>query len=332
MIVQCGHCGAPLDVNETDTIVCCRYRGMKNERARTRTIAERTPADFTPPPKWRPPPEFPADSDKELTYSKGSGGWIGCAIVSLVVVVPCLIAGGAALHDCTGFLGSEPSKLVALETLDGTPQALGAQLAQSTVNESSVWADLYDSRFIRVSFSWDSERMDHPSSFYFGPRGDKPSPADMLLLLGAGYALAGLGKLGPTTTVDRAETEVRKLFPGASIDSSSGVRVKVPLAHASFGRAEFNWNNQRGAKLARIELESFKIGAPLPQASLLACLSKTWMSASSSEIDFMKKTQLYRWSVDGASVELYPERMDITPGAIDSAGWTKLTATIDACR
>src|SRR5581483_5690680 len=118
----------------------------------------------------------------------------------------------------------------------------------------------------------------------------------------------------------------RKVFPGAVVDSTSGVRAKIALDHAAFGVAELDWSNQRGATLNHLELRPFRYNGPFDQNAMLACLSKTWLSAVATEMDFMKKTHSYRWNVESANIELYPERLAIYfyDKVVDAAAWAKI--------
>ncbi len=68
MIIECGHCGAPLDVKKGDRTAKCTYCATSNQVQTTRTVAFETPPDWRPPPQWIPPAHFAADSSKTLTY------------------------------------------------------------------------------------------------------------------------------------------------------------------------------------------------------------------------------------------------------------------------
>ena len=127
MILECGHCGAPLDVREGVSITTCKYCGKANDRQRMRTIAAETPRDFRPPPKWIPPAQFPAPSNIPLEYHRNKGAvakpfvfvWlafaIGMAIVGAVVASQAVrgksskVAGGSLFSS-----GATPAMLAAL--------------------------------------------------------------------------------------------------------------------------------------------------------------------------------------------------------------------------
>jgi hypothetical protein len=169
MIVQCGHCGAPLDVPERAIVTKCRYCGTTNERKKLRTIAEETPRDFAPPKEWRPPPEFPADSNTPLTYKSGGGGKVLAIVGSVFAVVIALnlfVRGGA--------LAIQPQRL-ARGSIEGTPQqvakSMGGDAFGTTVGvrlRSDVWE--------RAGFVWGREVSDHPISFSLSPKKQRPDP------------------------------------------------------------------------------------------------------------------------------------------------------------
>ncbi|HEY8432641.1 MAG TPA: hypothetical protein VIL20_29925 [Sandaracinaceae bacterium] len=60
MLVECKHCGAPLDVGASASIVRCSYCGIHNRVRSMRTIAEQAPPGWAPPPAWTPPPTWTA--------------------------------------------------------------------------------------------------------------------------------------------------------------------------------------------------------------------------------------------------------------------------------
>ncbi|HVK69735.1 MAG TPA: hypothetical protein VM694_34995, partial [Polyangium sp.] len=72
MILECRHCGAPLDVKPDAALTKCRYCDTTSERRLLRTVAAETPRDFRPPKQWVPPPHVPAASNQPLTYHSAS--------------------------------------------------------------------------------------------------------------------------------------------------------------------------------------------------------------------------------------------------------------------
>lgn len=97
MIIECGHCGAPLNVKENDTLARCCYCG-KTQRVRTaRTTMQHTPANWQPPPQWVPPPQFSAQSiplrfDPSKTVRKVVIIIAVVSIVTGIVPIACVVA------------------------------------------------------------------------------------------------------------------------------------------------------------------------------------------------------------------------------------------------
>ncbi len=172
MIIECGHCGAPLDLAENRAVFRCRYCGTKNERVRARTVADRTPSGYKPPRTWKPPAEFAADSSVELAYKPDRMALWGLALVLVTVVVPLVVAGGACIEERTGFFDSDPERLARATSLAGSPQALADTLGGKAF-DSSLSVDLHADRYKLVSLSYDRDNLTHPTSFAFLPRAEK---------------------------------------------------------------------------------------------------------------------------------------------------------------
>jgi hypothetical protein len=58
VIVECKHCGAPLDVERSSAFARCSYCGHTNKVKSAKTLMAESPAAWTPPPVWQPPPSF----------------------------------------------------------------------------------------------------------------------------------------------------------------------------------------------------------------------------------------------------------------------------------
>ena len=161
MLIECGYCGAPLDVPDGTQTSKCRYCG-KSSRVGARTIAQQTPPNWAPPQRWRPPEHVPANSDEELSY-RGSGGG-GGVIVAIVVV---LLAGGGitaavlASHGAIG--GLDPAKLDDVTLLEA-PTALQSRIG-GTWSESAHWVIVnMKSPFQTGVFSYSGDARTRPSS------------------------------------------------------------------------------------------------------------------------------------------------------------------------
>lgn len=54
MLLECGRCGAPLDVSPDARVVKCKYCDRSDRVASSKTLAALSPADFFPPKTWTP--------------------------------------------------------------------------------------------------------------------------------------------------------------------------------------------------------------------------------------------------------------------------------------
>jgi hypothetical protein len=94
MIIECGHCGAPLDVRETHRVTKCNYCGIANQVKSTRTIAFETPQGWRPPTTWTPPQHAAANSGTVLAYRAVKTGVAAVLTVTLIIFL--VIGGGVA--------------------------------------------------------------------------------------------------------------------------------------------------------------------------------------------------------------------------------------------
>lgn len=91
MIIECGHCGAPLDVKPGAATTRCLYCGTTSRTKSTKTVAFETPKDWSPPKQWTPPAHVKADSNQVLHLKRAARG-----IVSAVMTVVTLVGVGVA--------------------------------------------------------------------------------------------------------------------------------------------------------------------------------------------------------------------------------------------
>lgn len=161
MILECGHCGAPLDVKENARLTKCRYCGVTSERQRLRTIAAATPRDFHPPKVWVPPASAEADSNVPLEYKKQKGS-PGCAIAVVLVLLTGAAIGGYKLLHYAAF----SPKDLARTTLDGPYQAWCKE--RPTGHEMTDWCvvKLKTERYDFVNVTWKPSHPDHASGFH----------------------------------------------------------------------------------------------------------------------------------------------------------------------
>ncbi|MBW2456950.1 MAG: hypothetical protein JRI68_20720 [Deltaproteobacteria bacterium] len=62
MIIECTHCGAPLDTQPNTTLARCAYCGTTQRVKSARTQYQQTPPNWNAPRQWTPPPQFKARS------------------------------------------------------------------------------------------------------------------------------------------------------------------------------------------------------------------------------------------------------------------------------
>jgi len=186
MILECRHCGAPLDVKADVSLTKCRYCGTTSERRLLKTISAETPRNFQPPRQWIPPPHVPAPSHQPLTYHAAAPrtavvGAFAAAILMFVVGVSVFVnirkprgAPGAGVFTS----GLAPKDLAAVR-IDQNPQNLAKALS-GRVSDVMVTVPLAHDRFQLVSFLWDKDTPEHPYSFTFVPRSETtPDPRVM---------------------------------------------------------------------------------------------------------------------------------------------------------
>ncbi len=86
MLIQCGNCGAPLDVDEGRTVVRCSYCRGSNDVRSTKTISQQTPHDWRAPRSWTPPADAKAPSTPLSYRSQRRAVLIATAISGLVLL------------------------------------------------------------------------------------------------------------------------------------------------------------------------------------------------------------------------------------------------------
>ena len=92
MLVECSHCGAPLDVRDGLRFVKCAYCDHTSRLRSMHTIAAEAPPGWKPPQQWTPPPNKPAPVQQVLVYHETRPPRRG------------LLAGAAALLTVIGVL------------------------------------------------------------------------------------------------------------------------------------------------------------------------------------------------------------------------------------
>lgn len=182
MILECGHCGAPLDVREGVSITKCKYCGKSNERQRMRTISAQTPRDFRPPQQWIPPTQFPAPSNLPLKYH-GNRAPLVIALVTFAAIAgigATMVGVGASVWSISrtshgtskpGILssGATPAMLAALD-LNQNPAGIAKTLSvrpseiactyRCPMRDSSTsrFPGMTNRRITRRAFTWQHEK------------------------------------------------------------------------------------------------------------------------------------------------------------------------------
>jgi len=84
VLIECGHCGAPLNVGAEQRVARCDYCRRSNEVLRANRLEPETPAGWTPPPAW-------TDAETGRTLPRRSSGARGLIVLGAAVAV--LVAG-----------------------------------------------------------------------------------------------------------------------------------------------------------------------------------------------------------------------------------------------
>lgn len=116
VIVECSHCGAPLDVERGSAFARCSYCGKTNKVKSAKTLMAESPVAWKPPPVWQPPPHVPARSAAPLPY-RPQPAQRGSALPAVFAGLVLLLGSGFALWT-SGALTEVPYLGLAL---DGEP-------------------------------------------------------------------------------------------------------------------------------------------------------------------------------------------------------------------
>jgi LSD1 subclass zinc finger protein len=146
VIVQCRHCGAPLDVSKRSRKVKCAYCGTVNVVGETRHLQAETPRNWAPPQTWTPPtgaaplPYRPPSAGAKvaiwllvifgLVASSFAGLGIFTAQMGAPLIGPTLLsewhsescmvdANGDGVLDAVGLLGHPASDKIPMAVVDG---------------------------------------------------------------------------------------------------------------------------------------------------------------------------------------------------------------------
>lgn len=183
MIVECGHCGAPLDVKEGRQYTKCTYCKKTSERRNLKTIQQQTPAGWRPPSVWTPPAHVPANSNVPLQYA--AAATVAPVIMTFVLLgVGGAVAAGVAVSVAArkkggpGILPDGKSRVatsvLAKITLEETPEKLAKLTGVAMDAQHSMRVPISHPNWEAVTFRWDPDHLDHVKDFYFNAN-DSPS-------------------------------------------------------------------------------------------------------------------------------------------------------------
>jgi LSD1 subclass zinc finger protein len=123
MLVECSHCGAPLDVRDGLRLVKCAYCDHTSRVRSMHTIAAEAPPGWKPPPQWTPPPNRPVPVQKVLVYheTRAPRRSLLAGVVTLLTVIGVLVPLGFSVLpalQATGLL-SDLGRTVGIPAWDG---------------------------------------------------------------------------------------------------------------------------------------------------------------------------------------------------------------------
>ena len=96
MLIECDHCGAPLDVKEGARTSKCRYCGKTSQIKGLRTVALETPKDWQPPKTWTPPDHMPAPHAPLAYHAPAAARKVVALTGSLTGFITLAVAGWVA--------------------------------------------------------------------------------------------------------------------------------------------------------------------------------------------------------------------------------------------
>jgi hypothetical protein len=108
MILECSHCGAPLDVGSASGFTKCNYCGRTSRTRNLKTQHAVTPQGWAPPPQWLPPPQYTVHVVQPMPYRKVSSA-VGCIVLATVLIPLILVIAGAVLAFTLRPKGAPPS-------------------------------------------------------------------------------------------------------------------------------------------------------------------------------------------------------------------------------
>jgi hypothetical protein len=121
VIVECQHCGAPLDVQASSSFTRCSYCDRVNNVKSTKTLMAESPAGWSPPVVWSPPPQYRLPA-APLPYRPKPAKKVSCLGLmvgfGIPVTVVMLTLWGSGLTTNLPFVGLDTSGAPSLGTVD----------------------------------------------------------------------------------------------------------------------------------------------------------------------------------------------------------------------
>ncbi len=105
MILECSHCGAPLDAKSQGGFIKCNYCNRQHRAQALPVQQPFTPRAWQPPPTWTPPPQYAVQVQAPFVYHQQRSA-SGCGVAFAVLMI--LAVTGAGLAVAIGGLGSNP--------------------------------------------------------------------------------------------------------------------------------------------------------------------------------------------------------------------------------
>lgn len=177
MLVECGRCGAPLNVRPKKRRTKCAYCGSVDERTRLRAIAEETPKDFEPPKVWTPKRKGSEEPAKPLPY-KPDGP---LPVIAFSVVLVAVVIGGPLLWESK--MWDTRPEVLERASLVGSHKDVAKRLGGKVTSSTQIVVPLNSDRYEELTLRYANEADDVPSYFSIELRhGKKPDEATRDLL------------------------------------------------------------------------------------------------------------------------------------------------------
>ncbi|WP_437785745.1 hypothetical protein [Sorangium sp. So ce1097] len=185
MLLECRHCGAPLDVRAGERTTRCRYCGTTSATRSLRTVSPETPANWRPPPVWTPPPHVAADPRVSLKYHRANTLVLAIlgATATIAVAFGFFMTTAASIRTAAGPRGAgapvapsglAPEKLASI-TMRERAEDLAKLPGATLVEKTRVRVPLASPAWSTITFEWDAAHPEHVRQFYLNGPSSHPS-------------------------------------------------------------------------------------------------------------------------------------------------------------